>query len=100
MNKLFAILFFSIAAAEGICQELNCKVTVNADQIQSTDRAVFKDMERAIATFMNTRKWTNDSYKNYERINCNIFLNFSKGTPSIGSYSASAQITVARPVFN
>jgi hypothetical protein len=100
MNKLLTVLFFCIAAVNGICQELNCKVTVNADQIQSTDRAVFKDMERAIATFMNTRKWTNDSYKNYERINCNIFLNFSKGTPSIGSYSASAQITVARPVFN
>ncbi|MFM7856520.1 MAG: DUF4835 family protein, partial [Flammeovirgaceae bacterium] len=34
-------------------QELNCKVTINADQIQTSDRSVFKDMERAISTFLN-----------------------------------------------
>lgn len=87
--------------ADAYCQELNCKVTINADQVQTTDRSVFKDMERAIANFMNTRKWTPDNYKNYERINCSIFLNLgNKGTPSLGSFSANAQITVARPVFN
>jgi hypothetical protein len=89
------IFFFTSAYS----QELNCKVTINADQIQTSERAVFKDMERAIATFLNTRKWTNDTYKNHERINCIIFLNISK-MPSIGSFSASAQINVARPVFN
>ena len=75
-------------------------MTVNSDQIQTTDRNVFKDMERAIAIFMNTRKWTTDTYKNHERINCSIFLNLSKGTPSLGSFSASVQITVARPIYN
>ncbi|NOT77067.1 MAG: DUF4835 family protein [Cyclobacteriaceae bacterium] len=100
MNKILITILLTFILAETFCQELNCKVTVNADQIQTSDRAVFKDMERAIANFMNTRKWSNDAYKNYEKINCSIFLNFSKGTPSIGSYSASAQITVARPVFN
>ena len=98
MNKspLFILLFLSCPL---IAQELNCKVTVNADQIQTSDRGIFKDMERNIASFMNTRKWTTDSYKNHERINCGIFLNISR-MPSIGSFSASAQITVARPVYN
>ena len=80
-------------------QELNCKVTINAEQIQTSDRSVFKDLERAIANFMNTRKWTADSYKTHERINCGIFLNISK-MPAIGVFTASAQITVARPVYN
>lgn len=93
---LACVLFFS---GSGWAQELNCKVTINADQIQTSDRGIFKDMERAIATFMNTRKWTSDSYKNHERINCAIFLNISR-MPSIGSFSANAQVTVARPVFN
>lgn len=88
-----------LLSGPGWAQELNCKVTINADQIQTSDRGIFKDMERAIATFMNTRKWTGDSYKNHERINCAIFLNISR-MPSIGSFSANAQITVARPVFN
>lgn len=80
-------------------QELNCKVTINADQIQTTDRAVFKDMERAFSTFLNTRKWTTDSYKSHERITCSLFLNITK-MPSIGNFVANAQITSARPVFN
>lgn len=89
------ILGFHFATA----QELNCKVTVNADQIQTTDRSVFKDMERAFATFLNSRKWTTDSYKNYEKINCGLFFNISK-MPQIGSFVASVQITAGRPVFN
>lgn len=83
----------------GIAQELNFKVIVNAEQIQTTDRAVFKDMERAFANFLNTRKWTNDSYKNYEKINGTLFLNITK-MPSIGNFTANAQITSARPVYN
>ncbi|MDZ4716408.1 MAG: DUF4835 family protein [Cytophagales bacterium] len=97
-NSLY-ILAAILLSLPGMSQELNCKVTINADQIQTSDRGVFKDMERSIATFMNTRKWTNDSYKNYERINCGIFINISR-MPSIGSFSANAQITLARPVYN
>jgi hypothetical protein len=94
--SLFILLLFPKPSNS---QELNCKVTINADQIQTSDRSVFKDMERAITAFLNTRKWTGDTYKINERINCGIFLNISK-MPSIGVFSASAQITVARPVYN
>jgi hypothetical protein len=99
MHKLPLILLLSLVTRITFAQELNCKVTINADQIPTTDRNVFKDMERGIATFMSTRKWSTDTYKNYERINCTIFLNISR-MPSIGSFIASAQITVARPVYN
>ncbi|HCZ34986.1 MAG TPA: DUF4835 domain-containing protein, partial [Cytophagales bacterium] len=88
-----------LLAHSAIAQELFFKVTVNADQIQTTDRAVFKDMERAFANFLNTRKWTSDSYKNHEKINCSLFLNISK-MPSIGNFVANAQITAARPIYN
>jgi hypothetical protein len=96
-SYLFSLLLISFAAAQS--QELNCKVTINADQIQTSDRSVFKDMERSMAAFMNSRKWTNDVYKLYEKINCSIFINISR-MPAIGSFVANAQITAARPVFN
>ncbi len=80
-------------------QELNCKVTIEAGQIQTSDRSVFKDLERSISTFLNTRKWTNDSYKNHERIECGIFLNITQ-MPAIGQFKANAQITIARPIYN
>ena len=93
--SVFILLAWTATGA----QELNCKVTINADQIQTSDRAVFKDMERAIANFLNTRKWTSDSYKNHERINCGLFLNIGK-MPSIGNFQASAQVTSGRPIYN
>ena len=93
---LFITLLF---CGRSFAQELNCKVTVNADQIQTSDRSVFKDMEKSIAAFLNSRKWTNDIYKPYEKINCSIFLNISR-MPSIGSFVANAQITAARPIYN
>lgn len=99
LKAAYGLFILALCANPALSQELNCKVTINADQIQTSDRTVFKDMERAIANFLNTRKWTSDTYKINERINCGIFLNISK-MPSIGVFSASAQITVARPVYN
>lgn len=97
MRKILVVAALILSNAV-FSQELNCKVTINADQIQTSDRNVFKDMERAIAAFLNSRKWTPDTYKNYEKINCGIFLNIST-MPSIGSFKANAQITAARPVY-
>ncbi len=99
MRNILSIAFFLATTLLCCAQELNVKFTINADQVQTTDRAVFKDMERSFANFMNSRKWSNDNYKNYEKVNCRIFINISK-MPSIGNFVASAQITVARPVFN
>lgn len=99
MRKNLLTIVVLLISFYSLAQELNIKVIINADQIQTTDRAVFKDMERSFSNFLNTRKWTNDSYKNHERINCSLFLNISK-MPSIGIFQASAQITSGRPVFN
>ncbi|MEQ8363448.1 MAG: DUF4835 family protein [Cyclobacteriaceae bacterium] len=99
MHRIIAILVFIGTTTELFGQELNFKVVVNAEQVQTTDRAIFRDMERAFANFLNTRKWTNDNYKNYEKINGTLFLNITK-MPSIGNFTANAQITAARPVYN
>lgn len=99
MGKSFIIVTFLLAGFAAAGQELNFKVSINADQIQTSDKALFKDMERAFANFLNTRKWTSDSYGNQEKINCALFLNITK-MPSIGNFAANAQITSARPIYN
>jgi hypothetical protein len=80
-------------------QELNCTVSINSTQVQTSDRAIFRDMKNAIEQFMNTRKWTNDTYRNAEKINCNMLITITK-MPSIGNFSASVQVQSARPVYN
>jgi hypothetical protein len=91
------ILFLLSLSVQG--QELNCTVTINANQVQTSDRSVFKDMKNAIEQFMNSRKWTNESFKNHEKINCNILITINK-MPSIGNFGATVQVRSARPVFN
>lgn len=80
-------------------QELNCSVSINASQVQTSDAGIFKDMENAIEQFMNTRKWTNDVFKSHEKIVCNFLITITK-MPAIGNFSASVQVQSARPVFN
>jgi len=99
MHKLIVAFIWIGTVVTAFGQELNFKVTINADKIQTTDRGIFKDMERSFANFLNTRKWTNDSYNIQEKINCTLFLNITK-MPSIGNFAANAQITSARPVYN
>lgn len=80
-------------------QELNCRVVVNADQVQTTERSIFQEMEVTFAEFMNNRRWTEDQYDQEERINCNIILTISQ-MPSLGRFEASVQVLSSRPVFN
>jgi hypothetical protein len=98
MRNIF-ILIAILTPLAGFSQELKCAVSVNASQIQTSDVGVFKDLENAIEQFMNGRRWTNDSYKNHEKIICNFLITITK-MPAIGSFSASVQVQSARPVFN
>ncbi len=99
MIKRILLIGFLFASFASQAQELNCTVSINATQVQTTERTVFRDMKTAIEQFMNSRKWTNDSYKNYEKINCNMLITITR-MPSVGNFAASVQIQSARPVYN
>src|SRR5687767_2274132 len=98
MRRILILILISFCFTAG-AQELNCSVTINATQIQTSDRGIFKDMENSIEQFMNGRKWTNDNYKTHEKINCNFLVTITK-MPSIGSFTASVQVRSSRPVYN
>src|SRR6188508_1421309 len=98
-NTLQLIVLLLSMSLTGRAQELNCTVTINSSGAQTSDRGIFRDMKTAIEQFMNSRKWSGDSYKPYEKINCNMLITITK-MPSIGNFSASVQIQAARPVYN
>ena len=97
LKILFILLFYFPNLSWA--QDLNCDVIINADQIQTTDRAVFRDMETAIENFMNSRDWTPDEFKIEERIKCSISINLVE-MPSIGNFKATVQIISSRPIYN
>lgn len=100
MKKFFLLLTTIIVlVANGIAQELNCTVSINAPKNQNVDPQVFTNMENFIREFMNGRKWTNDNYKEMERIKCNIIINITE-IPTEGEYKSNAIIQSQRPVFS
>ena len=78
-------------------QELNCSVQINSSQIQGSDKSIFEAMQKAIFEFMNSRKWTNNIYKNSERIECTIMINITEQI-STNEFKATIQIQSRRHI--
>ena len=89
------LLSFTVSA-----QELNAKVSVMAGQIKSSvNRNVFQTLQTALTNFLNNRKWTNDSYRQQEKIVCHFLLNITQDIePNV--YRAVLTIQAGRPVYN
>ncbi len=96
--RFATILFFACITHWVFSQELNCRVIVNAQQVQTTERQIFQDMETEFAQFLNNTKWTNDIFDEEEIINCNLLININD-QPSIGVFEASVQVLSSRPVY-
>lgn len=99
MHKRIIVILFFLITGFAHAQELNCRVSINADQVETSDRRVFSDMETAFTQFLNNRKWTDDTFESYEKIKCNLIITL-KNQKSIGDYEATVQIQSARPVYN
>lgn len=103
LKQLLSILLFIGCAVAAQAQELNCtvKVMANGIQGQGQDKDVFLNMQSAISEFMNTRKWTDDTYTPQEKINCNILINITQTLPGVqNGFSATLTIQSSRPVYS
>ncbi|HRO42768.1 MAG TPA: DUF4835 family protein [Flavipsychrobacter sp.] len=100
LKKLFSIVLFSAFCVSTNAQEFNCKVKVLSAAILNVDKQVFSTMEKSIADFMNTRKWTTEEYAANERIDVNIMLNLTSKATDDDLYGATLTIQSSRPVFN
>lgn len=104
LKKLFSTLLFTALAIGATAQEFSCKVSIMRDKITGAgvDPQLFTNMQKAIADFVNTRRWTTDDYAATERIECNIFINLVSnnlgGDPN--AFSATISIQASRPVYN
>jgi len=96
--KFLPILALGFLSVSIYAQELNCNIIINSEQVQTTEKRVFEDMEIAFAQFLNDRKWTSDVFENKERINCNLLMTI-RSQPSIGQFVADVQIQSARPIY-
>jgi hypothetical protein len=81
-------------------QELQARLTIISNRIGSqVDKKVFKTMESSLNTFLNNRKWTNNTYQAQERIKCNFVLNIDEFSGN-NVFKATLTVQAARPVYN
>jgi hypothetical protein len=95
---LIGLIVFAAPALKG--QELNAKVTIITTRITTqVDRRIFNTLQTQLINLLNNRKWTEDNFKQQEKIECNFILNLDKQVET-NVFSASLIIQAARPVFN
>jgi hypothetical protein len=102
MRVKFLVLFSLIIVHFQIarCQELQANVTVLANRISTTvDRQIFTTLQSALYNFLNGRKWTNVSFNNNEKIQCNFLLNLAGATDN-NTYTAQLTVQTGRPIYN
>ena len=99
VNQIKYLLTFMLLIGHGLlAQELNCNLKVNSDMIQGSNKSIFTTLEKSASDFMNNRKWTDLSYSENERIECNINIVVAKLEDDV--FTAEIQVQSRRPVFN
>ena len=97
MSRFLLLVSFLFATIFSSAQELNCTVSINADQTGQQNLQVFRTLESQLVEFVNNTTWTDKNYKNQEKIDCNmsiIVTNFEAN-----AFRATIQIQASRPVF-
>ena len=95
----FLLTFFFTIAVTCSAQEFQAKITVNSSRIATTvDKKIFTTLQNQLTNFFNNRKWTDDTYKQTEKIDVNFVLNL-ESIAETNVYKAQLLIQSARPVF-
>jgi hypothetical protein len=100
MFRSFLTIALCILTMSAFGQELNCIVSYDVSNVQitSNDKSLLEQFKTTAQNFMNTRKWTNDVFQSYEKIDCNIYITITD-VLGLGSYKGTATIQASRPVF-
>ena len=95
--SMLLLLFVSVVYSQA--QELNAKVTVNSDRIQSTDKNIFDSLEKALFQLINDEKWSSTTLSTIEKIECSFSLIILEQITE-NSFKAELSVQSRRPVYN
>ena len=101
MKRLWvALLLMVIAGINAKAQELEAKININHQQVQTTDKTVFENLQQTLEQFINDQQWTALQFQENERIQCSFNITVTKYDASSNRFSCTALIQANRPVFN
>jgi len=97
MCKKIVLLFIFIISQFINAQELNCTITINAEQTGQPNNQIFRTLETQLTEFINTTIWTDKNYNNQEKIDCNMSIIINSFDSNI--FNATIQIQASRPIY-
>ncbi len=97
-RMLLTLVAFAAAVAVALCSELNCKVEVNVSRTETMPSDVARQLQEAVAEYVNTTSFTELRIAPGERIECRMFFDVQ----SYADDKVSAVMTVQsnRPVYD
>ncbi len=97
MRSILSILLI-VCFTSSYSQELNATVNIDAVQTGQPNLQVFRTLEQQLTEYLNNTRWTSQTVKNQERIDCNFSIIVSAFDGTL--FNASLQVQASRPVYN
>lgn len=99
MRKIILIIFILFNLGVSAQPDFNVQVRVTDNQIEITDRSIFRRLEQDIKTFISNQKWCIDKVLPNELFDLSIEIIPSAYDQTSGSITAVAMIQCRRPVY-
>ncbi len=99
MRKVLVLVGWLLSITSLYAQDVNCKTIILDNQIQLSDKRIFRSLEQAISEFVNNTKWTSDKIQTNEKIELTIQFIPSKYDQQGNFMEGNAQIICQRPVY-
>ncbi|NVO04400.1 MAG: DUF4835 family protein [Bacteroidetes bacterium] len=97
-NILYLSILFLFLVKNSFAQELKCVAQVATPQIEGTDKKVYETLQTSIYEFMNSKKWTNNTFGIDEKIECSILITISERV-SQDEFKGTIQVQSRRPIY-
>ena len=98
MRRIILFVSLIIGTITVQAQELNCTVSIDAEQTGQSNNQIFRTLESQLTEFINNTSWTNVKYKNQERIDCS--MTFIINSWDGNTFNGTLQIGSSRPIYN
>ena len=98
MRTLLLFIGILFVCSQSFAQELKCDVKISSPQLQTADPKNIKALESAITDFMNNNKWTDNDFKEEEKINVTININIKEDISNT-KFKADFLIQATRPIY-
>ena len=100
MNRILILLLVLLSSfGNSNSQEVLCNIrVVPKGDLPISDRQKLQTLQKSAKEFINNRKWTNEIFKDEERIEFNLSFNILEKV-STDRYSGTIQVQYSRPVF-